>query len=242
MSGIDSDARNRRLLEVQVIDTRIFDLKNQIINLAGKHGLDELEREAESVGESLQSRKNALEALEHRQHKLDGELDLLTLKIKKEKEKLFSGTIMNPKELNGINEEIQSLEKRRDEMETEDLELMDASDLAGEEVKTAGSEFKEIAGRQDEAKGAYTAELADLEKQISVLEEERDALKGELDSETVELYEKLLRQKGGLAVVKIEHGRNCGGCHIEFSISQVDRFQHEEGFFRCEFCQRILVK
>ncbi|MBN2168067.1 MAG: hypothetical protein JW738_02395 [Actinobacteria bacterium] len=242
MNEIDSHTRNRKLLEVQVIDTRIFDLKNNINNLAGKHGLGELEREVADLRGSLESRKSALDDLEHRQHKLDGELDLLMMKIKKEKEKLFSGTIMNPKELTGINEEIQSLEKKRDEMETEDLELMDAGELAGEEVEAAEKNFKEVNIRQDEAKSAYDAELRDLEEQISVLEEERDALKGEIDGETVELYEKLLKQKAGLAVVKIEHGRNCGGCHVEFSISQVDRFQHEEGFFRCEFCQRILVK
>lgn len=242
MNEIDIHARNRKLLEVQVIDTKIFDIENQIRNLVKKHALDELGEETQQSQHSLEEKQSALEDLEHRQHKLDGELDLLMTKIKKEKEKLFSGTIMNPKELTGINEEIQSLEKKRDEMETEDLELMDAIDLAGTEVETTGKTLEEASGRLKAAKSDYDAELEDLKGQIKVLEEDRDLIKGELDPETVELYDKLLKNKAGLAVVKIDQGRNCGGCHVEFSMSQVDRFQHEEGYFRCEFCQRILVK
>jgi len=46
----------------------------------------------------------------------------------------------------------------------------------------------------------------------------------------------------GLAVVGILQGRSCGGCRIDFSRTQIDKYQHEEGVFRCEYCRRMLVK
>lgn len=239
---IDLGFLNQRLLEVQELDTQIIGFKHEIEKLADKHHLGEFQGEVEGVRATLELRQKELDDLGQRQRKLDGELEALMRKIKVEKDKLFSGTIMNPKELAGINEEIQSLEKRRDEMETEDLELMEAIDGSGEEVNAAEKKLSEASAGLDSAKSDYNAELADLEVHVRERKEERDLLKKDLDEDTLELYEKLLGSKAGLAVVRIEQGRSCGGCHIEFSMSQVDKFQHEEGYFRCEHCQRILIK
>ncbi|MHB8896365.1 MAG: zinc ribbon domain-containing protein [Candidatus Geothermincolia bacterium] len=230
------------LREMQDLDTKIFGLEREIVNLSDKLHLGELAVELGEVRAAQGSSESELEGLHHKQHKLDGELDLLVQKMKKEEEKLFSGTIMNPKELAAIQAEIFALRKKRDEMETEDLEEMEEIDRLTSEVAESAQRTSEIERKEREAKEAYEEELTDLKVEVASLERQRDGLKDQLPADVVENYEKLLDTKAGLAVVPIIGGRSCGGCRIEFSRSQVDQYQHGEGVFRCEYCRRILVK
>ena len=242
MNEISEDELGQRLLEIQDLDTRIFGLKREIEGLEDKHRLGELLEQLDESRGKLTAEEKSISDLEYRQHKLDGKLDLLSEKIKKEEQKLFSGTIMNPKELSGIQAEILSLRKYRDEMETEDLEMMEVVDGARLEKERAGKATEDVSAREREARDLYKKELTEKKQQVKELGKERDVIRKAVDEDTLAVYDKLLEGKGGLAVARIEKGRNCGGCHIEFSSSQIDRFQHEQGIFRCEYCRRILVK
>lgn len=242
MSEIEPAELAGTLRRVQQLDTETIGLKRQIDDLAGKHRLDELRDDLESAGRTRGERDVELSELQQKQHKLDGELELLSQKIEKEESRMMSGTIMNSKELSAIQAEIMSLRKKRDEMETEDLEEMEELDGFRLEIKKAEELIARVTEQERLARKAYEDELAEKQRELAELEAQRDALKERLDPETVAIYEKLLEQKDGLAVVEIIQGRSCGGCRIEFSRTQIDRFQHEEGVFRCEFCRRMLVK
>jgi len=124
----------------------------------------------------------------------------------------------------------------------EDLEEMEDIDRIRSDIKRAREALAAAEAEEREQLAAYTVERSDMEQEVKVLQEERDDQKGLVDEETIEQYESLLKKKGGQAVVRIEQGRHCGGCHIEFSRTQIDRFQHEDDVFRCEHCRRILVK
>jgi uncharacterized protein len=242
MSTVPPERLGGTLLELQDLDSRIFSLLREIDGLPEEHRLAELERELKESREARAARKSELEDLEHRQHKLDGELDLLNGKIKEEEGKLFSGTIMNPKELGAIQAEIISLRKKSDDMETEDLEMMERIDAGKRALEESEEHARLVEEQERSAREAYNRELAEKESCVEDLERKRDGLKETVDPDLIEAYEKLLSEKGGLAVVRIDQGRNCGGCHVQFSRTQIDRFLHEEGIFRCEFCRRILVK
>ncbi len=242
LSEIDPAEMARTLRGIQELDTRIYRLKREIEGLEDKHQLDEIRAELESAEQALAEAEAELTELEHRQHKLDGELDLLSQKMEKEESRMMSGTIMNPKELSAIQTEIFSLRKKRDEMETEDLEEMEGIDGLRAKIQASRGMIEQVTERQRRAKEAYASDLAEKRRQVAELESERDEQKAVLDPETVDAYEKLLEKKDGLAVVAIVQGRSCGGCRIEFSRTQIDRFQHEEGVFRCEYCRRMLVK
>jgi predicted nucleic acid-binding Zn-ribbon protein len=230
------------LRRVQQIDTEADGKKRQIDELADKHRLGELADRLQRAGAELGEREAKLSELQLKQHKLDGELELLSQKIEKEESRMMSGTIMNPKELAAIQAEIVSLRGKRDQMETEDLEEMEVLDGFRSDIDKTQELIAELTEQEKLARKAYQDELAEKQGELAELEAMRDQLKERLDPEMVSIYEQLLEQKDGLAVVQIMQGRSCGGCRIEFSRTQIDRFQHEEGVFRCEYCRRMLVK
>jgi len=231
-----------RLLALQALDNELASMRKEIEELPLKHRLAEINERLETAKAAEAAKESELEEMKGRQLKLDGELDLLVSKMKKEEEKLFSGTIMNPKELSAIQAEILSLRKKRDDMETEDLEEMESIDTLRHDMVAYGDDKRRAEGEEREAKVAYEAELVRLREKVEAAEGSRDGLKDMLDEETREQYDRLLATKGGIAVVRIEQGRACSGCHVEFSMTQVDRFEHEEGPFTCTYCRRILVK
>ncbi len=232
----------RILRDVQDCDTKIIGLRREIEGLEDKHHLSELRDELESAREARAGKEAELEELKHKQLKLDGELDILAQKIEKEEARMMSGTIMNPKELSAIQTEIFSLRKKRDEMETEDLEEMEAIDGLRGDLTNAAELISRVTEREEVALKTFEEELVEKESQVAELEAERDGQKARIDEDILAAYEKLLVDKDGLAVVDILQGRSCGGCRIDFSRTQIDRFQHEEGVFRCEYCRRMLVK
>ncbi|MBK5093101.1 MAG: hypothetical protein JJE48_06265, partial [Actinobacteria bacterium] len=109
MNEIGQDKLGERILEIQELDTRIFKLKGDIEGLEDKHRIGEILEKLQESRDRLAAEQKSLVDPEQRQHKLDGELELLSEKIGKEEGKLFSGTIMNPKELSSIQAEILSL-------------------------------------------------------------------------------------------------------------------------------------
>jgi len=238
--GLEELAQTLR--DMQHLDSSIFALQREIEELADKHHLGELAEDLRAVREEEAGDEKSLEEIEHQQHKLDGELDLLVTKMKKEEEKLFSGTIMNPKELSSIQAEIFSLRKKRDEMETQDLVEMEEIDRLQGEVASTRERTAQIEANECVAKDTYAGELADKQAEIGALELRRDNLKLKLSEDVLANYEKLLKNKAGLAVAPIVQGRTCGGCHVDFSRTQIDEFQHNEGIFQCPYCRRILVK
>ncbi|PKQ28068.1 MAG: hypothetical protein CVT63_04710 [Candidatus Anoxymicrobium japonicum] len=237
-----TDAMAKTLLEIQGLDTEIKSIQREIEDLPRKYQLDELASERIDAREMRSANETRLEEMTHKQHKLDGELDLLSSKVKKEEEKLFSGTIMNPKELSAIQAEIISLRKKCDEMETEDLQEMEEIEALRKDVAVSKARVADVEEKERKALSSRDSVLSDRKGDIAALEMRRDSLKRNLEESVRENYEKLLRDKGGLAVVPIVQSRTCGGCHIDFSRSQIDQFQHNEGIFYCEFCRRILVK
>lgn len=233
---------SRLLLELQELDSRLASLARENSLLPEKFELEKHDSLIEDIKAQLGNLKEGLSKLEHDQHKLDGELEVLSGKLKAEEEKLFSGTIMNPKELSSIQKEILLLRGKCDEMETGDLELMEEADQLRGEIVEKSKLLSEAESRRAAAKEAYELELGKNMDLASELEKEKESIRERLDPEILETYDKLLEERGGLAVVRIEDGRNCGGCHVEFSLTQIDKFQHEEGIFRCNYCRRILVK
>lgn len=232
----------RTIHKVQEYDTRIFGTIREIGALEEKHHLPELRAELQETNSLKDSTEAALDERKRKQLKIDDELALLTQKIEKDESHMMSGSIMNPKELVALQADLVSLKAKRDDMETEDLEDMEEIDRLREELNANNARIVDVEKTLADAQALHDSELEKKQAEITDLEQERDALKELIDPGTIATYEKLLSTKNGLAVAEILNWRSCSGCRVDFSLVQVDRIQHEEGIFRCEYCDRMLVK
>lgn len=171
----------------------------------------------------------------------DKELNLKTVEEKKKQfqDKMYSGKVGSPKELQSMQEEIGMLDRQRGKLEERILELMDLIEERKAEAATAA----ETLSQSDEKLAAYLAKLAEnsriLSKNIEILTHRRETAASHVDSALLKRYEALQARVGVLAIGKIE-GTQCGGCHTGLTPFQIRQAELDKEIVTCENCGRIL--
>jgi uncharacterized protein len=240
---MDSDAAPRgldRLLELQETDLSIDRLQARRDELesgedvrAARAGFEEAEGRAGEL-------KLALDSLDREQRRLENEIDSLSRKAEAEQKRMYDGTVVNPKELEAIQHEVENLRQRRSRLEDELLEQMERrEDLEGR-IRQADAEVTEARDRLAEISGESVHELEAISRGLTERTAERQQLLPEFDEELLELYEDLRRQKRGVGAAALEDGV-CQGCHQKLSAMELARLKRVTGVKRCEYCRRILV-
>jgi len=190
--------------------------------------------------QSLQSEGERVRKWGVKQRDLELEVQGLADKISREEQRLYSGTIRNPKELEDIQAEVTALKRRRQELEGDLLEVM----IEREDAEAAQSEAQK---HLDEVQASWTAGQADLtgereelQGKLAEIEQIRVGLLSSIDAGDLVIYEGLRRRKGGIAVVELRGG-TCGGCGVAVSPSL--EWQLRQGqLVTCSNCERIIVR
>ncbi len=176
----------------------------------------------------LQAQKEAEWALEE----LDQRLKLLA-------QRLYSGSITNPKELYAVQQETQRLRAQQSRQEEMTLEVMDATDTLREmaKQKSAALQQAEEAWSQFNASSVQRGEQ--LENKRQEVQARRDQFASDIDAELLKRYETLKRSKQGRAVSKVEQN-SCQWCRVILTPSELQRARTSQDLQLCGNCGRIL--
>jgi predicted nucleic acid-binding Zn-ribbon protein len=229
------------LYRIQELDTRLYELMDREETHHLKVKLDELREEESERKEEYEAASSSLEESRSSQKRMEGELQRSEDKIKREEGKLYGGTVTNPKELRGLQAEVSSLKRQRDNLEMELLEEMERLDEMESRADELQMALRKLEAEIKEKQDILDGELSEIRAEIEGLEEEKGRLRGEVDGELLELYDRLLESKHHVAVVKVIDGV-CQGCRVELPGKEYDRFLKSDDIFRCSSCRRILMK
>lgn len=230
-----------KLKKLQQADSQIDELEQKTANLPGLARLDALREQKAGLKNRLTEKEIAFKAAESHRKKIEGELGLISLKINAEEQKLYSGTISNPKELAGIQAEIEALRKKKDEQETNFLEHLEILENLEAEVHDLKKEEETLRQEIADTERNYAQMFAEIKEKLVVLREERSRMVPGLDESVLALYEKLRKERQGLTVVELKDGV-CQGCRMELPAEEVDIMLHSEDLWQCSHCKRILVR
>jgi predicted nucleic acid-binding Zn-ribbon protein len=229
-----------RLLELQEIDTAAGRLRARLDVLTSGAEADAARHEADGAENTLGELGLRIDAIARDQQRVEHEVDSLTQKSAAEERRLYDGSIVNTKELESLQREIENLKKRRADREDELLGMMEERE--GLETAAAGArvESDRLRAGADAASVSAREELARIETDLAALSAKRGEVAPTIDPELVELYDDLRSQKKGIGVAELIDGV-CQGCHEKLSAMEMDRIKHTEGIRRCEHCRRIVV-
>ena len=229
-----------RLLELQEIDLSIDRLTARRDELESGEDVRAARTSLEAAEGRLGELKLALDSLDREQRRLEGDIDSLSRKAADEQKRMYGGSVANPKELEAIQHEVESLKARRGRIEDELLEQMERREELEGRISQAQAEATEARDRLGEISGDSAHELEDLSKALAERTVERQQLLSAFDEELLELYDDLRRQKRGVGVAALTDGV-CQGCHQKLSAMELSRLKKLQGVKRCEYCRRILV-
>jgi predicted nucleic acid-binding Zn-ribbon protein len=211
---------------------------------AGKKRLTVVVRSQKETEELLAARQraesSAAQLREHRATQADLNLALKSLNAKAQssERRLYSGTVKNPKELEDLQNELESLSRRRSSLEDELLEAMILVEEAQEEDTAAqiSLEENEASWAQDQAD--LKQEQSELVTRVNSLTVQRKKHLELITAESLLAYEDAQRRAGTTAVVLLKNSR-CRGCLVTVPENQV-KWVNEGQLIHCDSCSRIL--
>lgn len=225
----------RVLYDLQQIDTEIRTKKQR---------LGEVLRLQKEPAELLAAREHAaaadadLQAWQARHQNLTLEVDSLTDKAKRSEQRLYSGTVKNPKELTDLQHEVEALGRRRASLEDDALLVMMEVDERKAARAAADAEVTRLADAFTTASASLRQEQQTLAVNLNGLIEKRGRQVALAQPASLKTYDELSRQKNGLAVAGLQ-GNKCLGCRVTLSASTI-RAADEGKLVTCDSCDRLL--
>ncbi len=226
----------RWLYELQEIDLELERKSEALKQVEERLGKDEALAQARTA---LAEDKGRVADLERRQRAAEWEVDDLGAKITPLEEKLYGGSVRNPKELLSMEQELGSLKAQRREREDQLLDIMEEVELARKQFRAKSAEVQELEQEWRRDQERLMQEQEQLRSDLAALEQGREPVLAQIDSISFELYQALRQEKQGLAVVKVKQGR-CQGCRIILPMSKLQRPKVGQEPVRCSNCGRIL--
>jgi len=224
----------KQLNQLQEIDLELEANEQALRQIASRLG----ERQAlVKTQTKLTSEKRRLEELKQQQQSREWEIDDLVSKLTAVQEKLYGGSIKNPKELTSLQHEVEGFKSKREQLEDKALEVMEQVELTEASVATISNEFKELEAEWQSQQQQLSGNMEELKTTLSNLQHKREALSTSIDPEAIEFYNKLKKQKG-TAVAKVEQGI-CHGCRISLSAAELQQARGGNSV-QCSNCGRIL--
>lgn len=231
----------RRLLDLQAIDTALAQLAHRRRTLPELAELEALARELSALEDERVRAQVAVDDLDRDIARLEKDVDQVRARKSKDEARLAAGS--GPaRELEALQHELASLNRRQSDLEDAELELMEQRETAqgvldGVERRIAESRDRRVAAeqRRDDS-------LAEIAKEEEFKRGSRQPLAGDLPADLVALYEKI-RTDTGLGAALLTGGR-CGGCRLELSGADLARIRKADpdDVVRCEECRRIMVR
>ncbi|MFC2046812.1 zinc ribbon domain-containing protein [Chloroflexota bacterium] len=220
--------------QLQELDLELSSNNEALNQITSQVGDNQVMIEAQDEFTSAQQQ---LEELKNQQHSIEWEIDDLISKLTAFEEKLYNGKISNPKELTGLQHEVDILKAKRDQLEDKALEVMSQVELATVSVATMGSDLERMEIEWQSQQKQLSSDMEQLKTVLSDLGHKRQLLVAKIDPKAVELYHKLKQQKG-TAVANVEQGV-CRGCRISLSAAELQRARGGS-LVQCNSCGRIL--
>jgi predicted nucleic acid-binding Zn-ribbon protein len=137
------------------------------------------------------------------------------------------------KEIGTVEDEIKALEEK-------EIQLMEAL----EQGKTIVAECEEKLNHEKEGIADEIAELEEREEHLKQRAEkfkaDRARAAAECDKNILMKYTRILQNKKDFAIVLVEEGGHCGGCHMKLPPQVIHDARNHTKVVSCNFCGRIV--
>ena len=230
------------LLDLQTTDSALARLAHQKKTLPELARLAEIQTERAELDRVRVTHQTRAGDLEREQRKADTEVELVRTRKARDEDRLNSGAISNPKDLESLQHELVALERRIGVLEDAELEVMEALEAAQSEVSAVEAKLAHLDAERADLEAKRDTAVAELDEQATAHQADHADIVGRVPADLLALYEKLRAQYGmGAAALR---QRRCEGCRLELNGSDLREIAAaaEDTVVRCPECSRILVR
>jgi predicted nucleic acid-binding Zn-ribbon protein len=228
---------------VQELDTRLDSLHHQLATMPEAAALAELTSRRAEVDGRVRDLRVEVDDLTAEQRRADADVDQVRARRERDQRMIDAGSVSDPKALQRMLGELESLHRRISDLEDVELEVMERLEAAQTALEEHTAELEKVE-RDVEALGHTRAHKArELDEQVAAVAAERKTTASGVPADLLALYEKLREQKGGVGAAALRR-RECSGCRLTLNPADlgVIAAAAADDVIRCEECSRILVR
>jgi len=232
-----NDIKNEilQLAKVQKLDAERFDLRAQIEDFPERlRDMDELLKTKKCEAENISDELKKIQVLKNEK---ETEMSMKEEKINKHQTELFQ--IKNNKEYAALEREIKSIKADISLLEEEIINYLDKIEEARIQSEKKREDFETEQEKIEREKTEISAEEKRLSARLSKLDEERSSLIEKIAPPIIEVYERILKNRGRIALAKV-NGNFCGACNMQLRPQIVNDAKLQKNIVSCENCGRML--
>jgi predicted nucleic acid-binding Zn-ribbon protein len=230
------------LLDLQERDLALDRLRHRHATLAEREAVATATARVAALAGEIDTVRVRRDEIASEERRLDDEAQGIAGQATGVEQKLYSGEISSPKELQALQADVEQLRRHQVQVEDRQLAAMEQrepldAELAELETSCVAADA-ELAAAQDALAAAVTA----IEAEVAVETEARAAVAAPISDELVATYERCRAKGNGVGAARLVGG-TCQGCHLSVPSTEVDTIRHAppDQVSYCDNCGCILV-
>ena len=232
-----------RLLDLQAIDSKLDLLAHRRRSLPEHAEIDRATADHTALKSLVVAAEAQLGDTTRELTKAEQDVEQVRSRAARNQQRMDSGAITSPRDLENLQHEVGSLAKRQSDLEDVVLEIMERMESAQTRVVELGARLEHSTVTLNEAEARREAAFAEIDAEVEKIRRDREVVAVAVPEDLQKLYNRLREQQGGVGAARLFQ-RRCEGCRVEFAVSDLNAIKAEpkDAVVRCDNCGRILVR
>ena len=223
-----------RLVELQDIDSQLEDLNNLLGDLPKM--VDELNEKENSLKDRVETDRLSLKEINLSNSKSEKVNSDIQEKINKLTDQLF--LVTNNKQYDALTNEIEHLKEQKKENEELLISNLEEKENLEKNINENEATLEDLKTDLDVRRNKLDEALSETADEKAALENSRKKQVTEIDDNTMQVYNKVISARSGIAVVPLS-GNSCGGCGAALPLQMVSEIRAGD-LHNCQSCGRFV--
>ena len=223
-----------RLVELQDIDSQLEDLNSLLGDLPKM--VDELNEKENSLKDRVEADKVTLKEINLNSSKSEKVNSDIQEKINKLTDQLF--LVTNNKQYDALTNEIEHLKEQKKENEELLISNLEEKETLEKNINENEASLEKLKTDLDVRRNKLDEALSETADEKAALENSRKKQVTEIDDNTMQVYNKVISARSGIAVVPLS-GNSCGGCGAALPLQMVSEIRAGD-LHNCQSCGRFV--
>ena len=223
-----------RLVELQDIDSQLEDLNSLLGDLPKM--IDELNEKENSLKDRVEADKVSLKEINLNNSKSEKVNSDILGKINKLTDQLF--LVTNNKQYDALTNEIEHLKEQKKENEELLISNLEEKETLEKNINENEASLEKLKTDLDVRRNKLDEALSETADEKEALENSRKKQVTEIDDNTMQVYNKVISARSGIAVVPLS-GNSCGGCGAALPLQMVSEIRAGD-LHNCQSCGRFV--